>query len=90
MDGFRAVGLRGERRGAAGIAQPEHLRVVPAAHGRNRFALPVRDWILDGEIVYLDANVGPQFFDLMRSRQPQHFYALDLPWLDGFGLRACR
>jgi bifunctional non-homologous end joining protein LigD len=44
--------------------------------------------ILDGEIVHLDANGLPQFYDLMRRRSPQHFYAFDLLWNDGRDLRA--
>jgi bifunctional non-homologous end joining protein LigD len=36
--------------------------------------------ILDGEIVCLDGNGAPQFYDLMRRQQPQHFAAFDLLW----------
>jgi bifunctional non-homologous end joining protein LigD len=43
--------------------------------------------VLDGEIVYLDRDGRPQFYDLMRRRTPQHFYAFDILWLDGKGLR---
>jgi hypothetical protein len=50
-------------------------------------ALPVRNAILDGEIVYVGADGTPQFYDLMR-RGPQHFYAFDLLWLDGRDLHS--
>jgi bifunctional non-homologous end joining protein LigD len=46
--------------------------------------------VLDGEIVILDADGRPQFYDLLRRRgdgQPV-FYAFDLLWLDGQDLRA--
>jgi bifunctional non-homologous end joining protein LigD len=44
--------------------------------------------VLDGEIVYLGPDGFPRFYDLMRRRSPQHFYAFDLLWLDGRDLRA--
>jgi ATP-dependent DNA ligase len=50
-------------------------------------AVPVRDAILDGEIVHLDKDGTPQFYDLMRRRAPQHFSAFDLLWLGGRDLR---
>jgi len=43
--------------------------------------------VLDGEIVHLDAAGKPQFYDLMRLRTPQHFYAFDLLWQGGTDLR---
>jgi uncharacterized protein (TIGR03437 family) len=43
--------------------------------------------ILDGEIVCLDDDGRPQFYDLMRRREPQCFYAFDLLWLDGRDFR---
>ena len=50
--------------------------------------LPVRDAILDGELVCLDGNGRSQFMDLMRrKRQDVCFYAFDLLWADGTDLR---
>jgi bifunctional non-homologous end joining protein LigD len=46
--------------------------------------------VLDGEIVYLDAEGKPQFYELMRRRTPQHYYAFDVLWLDGHDLRDIR
>jgi bifunctional non-homologous end joining protein LigD len=43
--------------------------------------------VLDGEIVYLAADGRPEFYNLMRRRTPQHFYAFDIVWLDGEDLR---
>jgi bifunctional non-homologous end joining protein LigD len=40
-----------------------------------------------GEIVHLDAQGKPGFYDLMRRRNPQHYYAFDLLWLDDHDLR---
>lgn len=50
-------------------------------------SLQVRDAILDGEIVHLDAGGTPQFTSLLRRRSPQHFIAFDILWLDGKDLR---
>src|SRR5438270_9464765 len=39
--------------------------------------------VLDGEIVCLDAEGRPQFYDLLYSRGAPRFAAFDLLWLDG-------
>jgi bifunctional non-homologous end joining protein LigD len=44
--------------------------------------------VLDGEIVCLDAEGRPQFYDLLYSRSAPYFAAFDLLWLDGQDLRA--
>lgn len=43
--------------------------------------------VLDGEIVCLDFEGRPQFYDLLRRRGEPVFYAFDLLWLDGKDLR---
>src|SRR5215469_9322207 len=43
--------------------------------------------VLDGEIVYLGKDGCPRFYDLMRRRAPQYFYAFDLLRADGRDLR---
>ena len=43
--------------------------------------------VLDGEIVCLDENGRPQFYDVLRRRGDPVFYAFDLLWLDGEDLR---
>jgi bifunctional non-homologous end joining protein LigD len=43
--------------------------------------------VLDGEIVFLGSDGRPEFYNLMRRRKPQHFYAFDILWLDGTDLR---
>jgi len=42
---------------------------------------------MDCEIVFLGENGRPRFYDLMRRRSPQYFYAFDLLWIDGKDLR---
>jgi bifunctional non-homologous end joining protein LigD len=46
--------------------------------------------VLDGEIVYLAPDGRPMFYELMRRRRPQHYYAFDVLWLDGHDLRDIR
>jgi bifunctional non-homologous end joining protein LigD len=49
-------------------------------------AIP-HDAVIDGEIVYVGPDGRPQFYELMRRRGPQHFYAFDILCLDGHDLR---
>ncbi len=49
--------------------------------------LPVRDAVLDGEIVHVGPDGAPRFYGLMRRRRPQHYFAFDVLWLDGRDLR---
>src|SRR5205085_1633875 len=51
------------------------------------FELAGHEAVLDGEIVYLDADGRPQFYSLLRHRGPQRLAAFDLLWLDGRDLR---
>jgi bifunctional non-homologous end joining protein LigD len=87
LDGFRAH-VYIERGNARLVSRNgntfKSLPVLTAALGP---ALPVRDAILDGEIVHLGPDGAPLFYDLMRRRTPQHYYAFDLLWLDGRDLR---
>ena len=50
--------------------------------------MPAGSAILDGEIVRLGSDGKPLFYELMRRRAPQHFYAFDLLWINGDDLRA--
>ena len=43
---------------------------------------------MDGEIVCLDPEGRPQFYNLLRRRGEAFFYAFDLLWLDGRDLRS--
>ena len=85
-DGLRALGYidSGQcwlvsRRGTAYKSFPQLSAAIGAA-------IPGQA-VLDGEIVHLDAEGKPRFYDLMRRRTPQHYYAFDLLWLDGRDLR---
>ena len=78
-DGFRALGYidSGQcwlvsRRGTAYKSFPQLCAAIGTA--------------IPGQ-VHLDAEGKPRFYDLMRRRIPQHYYAFDLLWLDGGDLR---
>jgi bifunctional non-homologous end joining protein LigD len=49
--------------------------------------LPVKDAVIDGEIVCLDPLGRSLFYDLMFRRGAPYFYAFDLLWLNGEDLR---
>ena len=78
LDGFRSLAFieRGNTRLVS--RRGNTFKSFPALTVDVGAALDVSDAILDGEIVHLDADGVPQFYDLMRRRTPQHFYAFDL------------
>ena len=49
--------------------------------------LPVREAILDGEVVALDSEGRQNFRDLMAGRGDLHYAAFDALWIDGKDLR---
>ena len=72
-DGLRALGYidSGQcwlvsRRGTAYKSFPQLCAAIGAA-------IPGQA-VLDGEIVHLDAEGKPRFYDLMRRRNPQHYW----------------
>ena len=52
--------------------------------------LPVRNAILDGEIICLDETGVSRFNELLFRRSQPYFYSFDLMWLNGYDLRAMR
>jgi bifunctional non-homologous end joining protein LigD len=47
----------------------------------------VQNAILDGEIACLDKNGVSRFYQLLHGKSKPVFYAFDVSWLDGEGLR---
>lgn len=95
-DGFRALAFRQpgdlrllSRRGNSLLRSMPELAVLSSG-------FPAREFVLDGEIVCLDAEGIPQFQKLQTRSQankpnlsnPVLFYAFDLLYLDGQDLRA--
>jgi bifunctional non-homologous end joining protein LigD len=87
LDGFRAMAYI--QNGAAQLVSRNRnvYKSFPVLTNALAGSVRVREAILDGEIVCLDPNGVPQFYDLMRRKTPQHFYAFDVLWLDGQDLR---
>ena len=52
--------------------------------------LKVTDGVLDGEIVAVDGNGRPAFYDLMKRQCRPVYYGFDILWLNGRDLRSCR
>ena len=95
-DGFRALAFRQEgelrllsRKGNSLLRSMPELAILSSA-------FQAREYVLDGEIVCLDAEGVPQFQRLQTRAQanrpnlnhPVLFYAFDLLYLDGYDLRA--
>lgn len=86
MDGFRALAQVTQddvrlvsRRGNVYKSFP---RLCEAIHNTLD-----REAVLDGEIVCLDSEGRPQFYDLLRRCGDPLFYAFDVLWMDGEDLR---
>lgn len=86
MDGFRAV---------AYIGKNETRLISKSGRLMKRFGSLATDVhielnceaVLDGEIVVLDSEGRPRFYDLMRRRGQPVFYVFDVLWLDSEDLR---
>jgi hypothetical protein len=87
LDGFRALAYI-ENSAARLVSRNRNtLKSFPTLTARIAASVPQSDAILDGEIVHLDAAGVPRFYELMRGRKPQHYFAFDLLWLNGRDLR---
>jgi bifunctional non-homologous end joining protein LigD len=82
-DGFRALAYIENGIARLVSRRGNVYKSFPALTAAIGGALPARNAILDGEIVHLGPNGIPQFYELMRRRSPQHYFAFDLLWLDG-------
>ena len=86
-DGFRALAYI-EDGGCKLISRKQIVYKRFAELSTATAALPVKNAILDGEIVCLGPDGRSQFLDLMRrKRHDPCFYAFDLLWHDGEDLR---
>jgi ATP-dependent DNA ligase len=54
-----------------------------------REELPVKEAILDGEVVALDSEGRQNFRDLMAGRGNLHYAAFDALWMDGRTCARC-
>lgn len=87
-DGFRALAVvEGGKTRLISRRGNVYKRFETAAEEISH-AMSRRDAVLDGEIVCLDSDGRPQFYDLLRRRGEPHFVAFDIVHLDGRDLRA--
>jgi bifunctional non-homologous end joining protein LigD len=86
-DGFRALAYIENRTARLVSRNGNVFKTFPDLAASIGTALEVRSAVLDGEIVHLGKDGIPRFYDLMRRRAPQHFFAFDLLWLNGRDLR---
>jgi bifunctional non-homologous end joining protein LigD len=85
-DGFRAVAYI--ENGKCELVSRKNIVYKSFAGLTSIMAkLPVKNAILDGELVCLDNDGRSVFLDLRRRRREACFYAFDLLWLDGKDLR---
>jgi bifunctional non-homologous end joining protein LigD len=86
LDGFRTL-AHVENGQCRLMSRNQHpFKAFPKLAAAIAAAVP-HEAVLDGEIVHLGPDGKPRFYDLMRRRSPQHFYAFDLLRLDGHDLR---
>jgi bifunctional non-homologous end joining protein LigD len=90
-DGYRAI-MRVAKDGGTALTSRrgnDFTRTYPELLGVAAPALAGRPAVLDGEIVALDQDGRPDFELLQnrtRHRQPVHYFAFDVLWLDGDSL----
>jgi bifunctional non-homologous end joining protein LigD len=86
LDGFRGtLYVEGQRGRFLSKTKKPMRRFVALANAIAR-ELPVRDVILDGEIVVM-SDGRPNFYALMMNRDPANYVAFDILWLNGRDLR---
>src|SRR5579884_2777342 len=89
MDGFRALAYVDLESGHTrlisrkGNAYKSFNRLCDSIHRHMTCSA-----VLDGEIVVLDENGRPQFYDLLRRRGQPIYYAFDLLWIHGKDVRS--
>ena len=72
------------------LVSRKHVQSFPDLCATMAACIEAESAVLDGEIVYLGSDGRPEFYNLMRRRAPQHFYAFDILWLDGRTSAGCR
>ncbi len=87
LDGFRGTLYVEGHRGRFLSKTKKTMRRFDALANAMARELPVRDVILDGEIVIMTNGV-PDFYSLMMNRKPASYAAFDVLWLNGRDLRA--
>jgi bifunctional non-homologous end joining protein LigD len=84
-DGFRAIAYL--QNGESKLVSRNQRNLGFEALKRSLAKLPVKNAILDGEVICVDAKGVSQFNQLLSRKGEPVFYAFDLLWLNGEDLR---
>src|SRR5215469_5876284 len=84
-DGFRAIAYL--QNGESKLVSRNQRNLGFETLKRSLAKLPVKNAILDGEVICVDAQGVSQFNQLLSRKGEPVFYAFDLLWLDGEDLR---
>ena len=87
LDGFRGTLYVEGHRGRFLSKTKKPMRRFDSLANAIAQELPVRDVILDGEIVVMSEG-RPDFYSLMMNRKPATYVAFDVLWMNGRDLRA--
>jgi bifunctional non-homologous end joining protein LigD len=87
LDGFRGILSVENGRGSFTSKTSKPLKRFDDLAARLAAALPVKNAILDGEIIVM-GDEGPDFYALMLRRGEPAYAAFDLLWLNGRDLRS--
>jgi bifunctional non-homologous end joining protein LigD len=77
-DGFRALAYIGEGRCRLISRRGNEMKRFADLAARIAKELKVKDAVLDGEIVALDAAGKPAFYDLMKRQSQPVYYVFDI------------
>ena len=84
-DGFRAIAYL--QNGESKLVSRNQRNLGFETLKRSLAKLPVKNAILDGEVICVDAQGVSQFNQLLSRKGEPVFFAFDLLWLDGEDLR---
>jgi bifunctional non-homologous end joining protein LigD len=87
MDGFRALAYVGEYETRLVSRKGNTYKSFPDLCAAIHIDLDC-EAVLDGEIVVLDSDGRPMFYELLRRRGGPIFYAFDVLWVDGKDVRS--
>ena len=87
LDGFRGTLYAEGDRGRFLSKTKKPMRRFDSLANAIARELPVRDLILDGEIVVMSEG-RPNFYSLMMNREPASYVAFDVLWMNGRDLRS--
>ena len=86
-DGFRALAYLQQGKWRFVLRRGNEMKRFDELAALIAKELRVKNAVLDGEIVALDADGMPAFYNLMKKKSRAAYFAFDVPWLNGHDLR---